>query len=208
MTFRPAGSASSGPAAASGRVVLVRHGETEWSASGQHTGLTDVPLTARGKAQAVALGPAILDLLGGPPSVARTSPLARAALTAELAGLTATVDDDLHEVDYGEYEGLTTPQIREHVPGWTVWTHPLPGGETLSQVAERADRVLASLRGGDAVLVSHGHFLRVLAARWLGLPPDAGRLFKLGTAALCVLDTERETPVIERWNQPALAEHR
>jgi broad specificity phosphatase PhoE len=195
-------------ALATTRVVLVRHGETEWSASGRHTGLTDVPLTARGKAQAVALGPAILDLLGGPPSQARTSPLARAALTAELAGLTSTVDDNLHEVDYGEYEGLTTPQIRDHVPGWTVWTHPLRGGESLSQVAERADRVLANLRDGDAVLVSHGHFLRVLAARWLGLPPDAGRLFKLDTATLSVLGAERETRAIERWNQPALKEHR
>lgn len=206
MTSRPAGPASSGSAAALARVVLVRHGETEWSASGQHTGHTDVPLTARGKAQAVALGPAIPELLGGPPSLVRTSPLARAAVTAQLAGLTATVEKDLHEVDYGEYEGLTTPQIRRHVPGWTVWTHPLPGGETLAQVAERADRVLAGVRGRDAVLVSHGHFLRVLAARWLGLPPDAGRLFKLGTAALCVLGHEHETPAIERWNQPVLTE--
>jgi broad specificity phosphatase PhoE len=205
VTSDAAGSAMSEPAVV--RVVLVRHGQTEWSASGRHTGLTDVPLTAHGKAQAVALGPAIADLLGGPPSDVRTSPLARAALTAELAGLTATVDDDLREVDYGDYEGLTTPQIRETVPGWTVWTHLLPGGETLAQAAERADRALARLRG-EAVLVAHGHFLRILTARWLGLPPDAGRLFKLDTATLSVLGTERETRVIERWNQPALKEHR
>jgi broad specificity phosphatase PhoE len=194
------------------RVFLVRHGETEWSAAGKHTGLTDVPLTARGKAQAVALGPALDHLLGGPPSLILTSPLGRAALTAELAGLTATVDDDLHEVEYGDFEGLTTPQIREHVPGWTVWTHPLPRGETLESVAARADRVLARVRAvpGDAVLFAHGHLLRILTARWLGLAPDAGRLFALGTAALCVLGHERETPVIVRWNLPTLApkEHR
>ncbi len=188
-------------------VILVRHGETEWSASGKHTGLTDVPLTERGKAQAVALGPLVADLLSGPPSLAMTSPLSRAAQTAELADLTATVDQDLHEVDYGDYEGLTTPEIREHVPGWTVWTHPILGGETLDQAAARADRVLARARAsqGSAVLVAHGHLLRILAARWLGLPPDCGRLFALDTAAVSVLGTERETPVIVRWNQ---REHR
>jgi len=214
MTSQPAGPASSGPAGPSPDhlVVLVRHGETEWAASGRHTGLTDIPLTARGKAQAVGLGPAIADTLGGhPPALVLTSPLTRAAHTAELAGLTATVDADLHEVDYGDYEGLTTPEIRERVPGWTVWTGDLPGGETLAQVAERADRVLVRVRAapGNAVLVAHGHLLRILAARWLGLPPDAGRLFALGTAAISVLGTEHESSVVVRWNlNPAARGHR
>jgi probable phosphoglycerate mutase len=208
MTHAPAGSAHAGPAEPSeGRVVLIRHGETEWSAAGRHTGLTDLALTDRGKAQAVAVGPLVAELLAGrPPALVLTSPLQRAALTAELAGFTAEVEPDLHEVDYGEYEGLTTPQIQQAVPGWLVWTGELPAGETLDLVAERADRVLARIRtsldSGDVVLVAHGHLLRVLAARWLGQPAHAGRYYSLSAAAVCVLGTEHHNPVLVHWNLP------
>jgi probable phosphoglycerate mutase len=195
------------PTMTNGSLILIRHGETEWSANGRHTGLTDLPLTPRGKAHAVAVAPLLADLLGGrPPALVLTSPLRRAADTAELAGLTATPEPALHEVDYGDYEGLTTAQIREQKPGWTVWTGDLPGGETLDQVAERVDRVLdrvrAALNEGDVVLIAHGHVLRILAARWLDLPPSEGRHFALGTAAVCVLGSEHETPVLVRWNLP------
>jgi len=190
-----------------GQLILVRHGETEWSANGRHTGRTDLPLTPRGKAHAVALAPLLADLLGGrPPALVLTSPLRRAADTAELADLTAEPEPALYEVDYGAYEGLTTPEIRVDTPGWTVWTGDLPDGETLSQVAERVDHVLARVRpllaGGDVVLVAHGHVLRILAARWLGLPPSEGRLLALGTATVSVLGTEHETSVLVRWNLP------
>jgi broad specificity phosphatase PhoE len=191
-----------------GRIVLVRHGETEWSASGQHTGRTDLPLLARGEEQAKALIPELYRLLGGhDPVLTLTSPLQRARRTAELAGLSAIPEPDLREVDYGELEGLTTPAIRERGPGWagwTVWTGALPGGETLAEVAARADRVLAraalALPAGDVVLVAHGHLLRILGARWLGLEPQAGGHFMLGTAALCVLGAEHGSPAIVHWN--------
>jgi probable phosphoglycerate mutase len=180
-------------------VLLVRHGETEWSASGRHTGRTDIPLTDRGRAQARALGAA---LAGRSFALVLTSPLARAADTSRLAGLEATVDDDLREWDYGDHEGRTTPEIRKEDPGWTVWRGPLPGGERPEQVAARADRVIERIlaAGGDVALFSHGHFLRVLTARWLELPAVEGRRFALDTATLSVLGTEREVRAVLRWN--------
>jgi probable phosphoglycerate mutase len=207
-----AGSVPTGPAAPSappaGRVILARHGETEWSASGQHTGgKTDIPLTPHGEEQAKALGPLLArSLRGRQPALALTSPLQRAARTAGLAGVPAEPDPDLCEVDYGDFDGLTTPQIRVEHPGWTVWSGLLPHGETLTQVAERADRVLARVRAalpaGDVVLFGHGHLLRILAARWLELPPDGGRLLALNTATLSILGTEHGGPVLARWNLP------
>jgi broad specificity phosphatase PhoE len=180
-------------------VVLVRHGETAWSASGRHTGRTDVPLTDRGRAQARALGEAIADRRF---SLVLTSPLDRAAATCELAGLGGEVDDDLREWDYGAYEGRTTPEIREEQPGWTVWDGPVPDGERLEEVAARADRVIERVlgAGGDVALVSHGHLLRVLTARWLELPPVEGRRFALDTATLSVLGSEREVRAVRHWN--------
>lgn len=185
------------------RVVLVRHGETAWSLSGQHTGVTDIPLTENGRAVARRLLPVLARERF---ALVLSSPRQRAFETAGIAGLgeRTAVDPDLAEWNYGVYEGLTTPQIRERVPGWTVFTHPCPEGETGAQVAARADRVLARAQaaGGDVALFSHGHMGRVLAARWLGLPPEAGRYFLLGTATLNVLGHERQTRAIEIWNAP------
>ena len=182
-------------------VLLLRHGETEWSASGRHTGRTDVDLTDRGRRQARALGAAIR---GRRFALVLSSPLRRATETCRLAGLAGVEDGDLREWDYGDYEGRTTPEIRGEVPGWTVWDGPLPGGEHLEEVAARADRVVERLIAvhGDVALVSHGHFLRVLAARWLELPALEGRRFALDTATLCILGVERETRVVLRWNAP------
>ncbi|WP_425558384.1 histidine phosphatase family protein [Cryptosporangium japonicum] len=190
-------------------MYLVRHGETEWSKSGQHTSHTDLPLTGNGEAVALALKPVLSAVLGGRPAVlALSSPLERARRTAELADVAVELDEDLREVDYGDYEGITTPQIRERDPGWSVWTHPNPGGETVEQAGQRVDRVLdrarAALPEGNVVLFAHGHILRVLAARWLGLPASEGRLFALDTATLGVLGTEHDLPVIRRWNAPAV----
>jgi broad specificity phosphatase PhoE len=183
-------------------VVLVRHGETEWSRTGRHTGSTDVPLTDRGRQDAEALGGA---LRGRRFELVLTSPLQRAVETCRLAGFgdVAELRDELREWDYGEYEGRKTVDIREERPGWTLWRDGVPGGETEAQVGERADRVIAELHGlaGDAALFAHGHVLRVLAARWLGLEPGAGRLFALDTATLSVLGYERETAVLRSWNQ-------
>lgn len=179
---------------------LVRHGETEWSRDGKHTSTTDLPLTDEGVAVAKALGER---LAGRDFTLVLTSPRQRARRTAELAGYAdAQVDDDLAEWQYGEYEGVTTPTIRETVPGWTVWTHPSPGGETAAQVGERLDRVIKRVReaDGDALVFGHGHALRVLTARWLGQPVDEGRHFRLDTATVSVLGYERETPVLLRWN--------
>lgn len=178
---------------------LVRHGETEWSRAGRHTSVTDLDLTAAGAAVARRLAP---ELAGRPFAQVLTSPRLRARRTAELAELQAEVDDDLAEWAYGEYEGLTTPQIRERVPGWTVWTHPCPAGETAAQVGSRLDRVVARARGadGDTLVVAHGHSLRVLAARWLGLSPRDGRLFRLDTATVSVLGDDRGVPVVALWN--------
>lgn len=180
---------------------LVRHGETEWSASGRHTGRTDVPLTHAGHAAAKA----VRKLLEGRVFAAvLTSPLARARDTCLGAGLGdwATVDDDLREWDYGDYEGITTAAIRETRPGWTVWRDGCPGGETAAEVGHRADRVIDRIRwlDGAACVFGHGHQLRVLAARWIGLPPQGGSLLALDTASVSVLGWEREQPVIRLWN--------
>jgi probable phosphoglycerate mutase len=191
------------------RVVLLRHGQTEWSQSGQHTGRTDVPLTDEGVEQARAAAELVTALRLDHPTVL-TSPRARARRTAELAGLPAGEQtEDLAEWDYGEYEGLTTPQIRETVPGWTVWTHPCPGGETAEQVQERADRVLTRARAaqehGDVVLVGHGHFSRALLARWVGMDVTAGIHFGMSPAGLAVLAQEHGQDQILALNiTPAL----
>ena len=183
-------------------LVLVRHGETSWTLTGQHTSRTDLPLTARGEAEARALRSR---LAGRSWSLILTSPLVRAERTAELAGLRdAVVDADLLEWDYGDYEGLTTSEIRASVPGWTIWSGPWPGGETREQVAARADRVVARVRscpsGATAVAVGHGHILRVLAARWLGDAAEAGARYALDTASVSQLGWEHETAVIQLWN--------
>jgi probable phosphoglycerate mutase len=183
------------------RIVLARHGETEWSASGRHTSVTDVELTDNGRRAARALGER---LAGRRFALVLTSPRTRARVTCELAGYgdQAEVDPDLVEWDYGEYEGLTTPQIRESVPGWTVWTHASPGGETAAQVGARADRVIARALAadGDVAVFAHGHFLRVLGARWLELEPERGASLGLDTASLCELGFERENRVLWLWN--------
>jgi broad specificity phosphatase PhoE len=182
-------------------VVLVRHGETEWSSSGRHTSYTDVPLTERGREQARALA---ARLAGIDFALVLTSPRHRARETCELAGLgdRAEVTDDLAEWDYGEYEGRTTAEIRDEVPGWTIFTHGAPGGETFEHVAARADRVLARAEaaGGVVAMFSHGHFLRVLGARWIELPASGGALLGLDTATLSFLGCEREQRVLRMWN--------
>jgi probable phosphoglycerate mutase len=186
-------------------LYLVRHGATEWSVAGRHTGTTDLPLTDDGEATARALQPVLGE---GRFDLVLTSPRLRARRTAALAGFAeATVEGDLAEWDYGDYEGLTTPQIRERVPGWTIWTHPVPGGETADDVAARLDRVVARVRanGGRALVFAHGHSLRVLAARWLGLPAADGRIFDLDTATYSVLGDDRGQPVVQRWNVPGTA---
>jgi probable phosphoglycerate mutase len=188
-----------------GRIFLLRHGETEWSATGRHTGRTDIPLTDAGRALAVSAGKLLAAVRGPePPAAVVSSPMQRAMDTASLAGLDPTVDDRLHEWDYGECEGLTTAQIRETVPGWTVWTHPCPGGEDARQVGDRADEVLKAYRAlldeGDVVLVGHGHFSRVLTARWLGLPAASGVGFKLDAGGLTVLGDERGVPRLDHVN--------
>jgi len=181
---------------------LIRHGETEWSATGRHTGRTDIPLTSVGQRQAAALG---RRLAGRSFALVLVSPLTRAVETCRIAGYgdVAHFTDDLLEWDYGAYEGRTTADIRKEAPGWTIWTGNPPGGETKEQVGRRALNVIdkVSAAGGDVALFAHGHLLRVLAACWLGLAPDAGRLLALGTASLSVLGYERETRVITTWNQ-------
>jgi broad specificity phosphatase PhoE len=193
-----------------GDLILLRHGETEWSKVGNHTGRTDVPLTPAGEDAAAALA----SLLARRDIVAAfSSPAQRAARTAELAGLTGVKQDpDLWEWDYGGYEGLTTPQIREQRPGWLLWRDGvIPGdaahpGETVQQVGERVDRVLARveplLADGDVALVAHGHVLRVLTARWLRLGPSDGKLFRLDTGTVSTLGHEHSEPVILSWNVP------
>jgi probable phosphoglycerate mutase len=193
-----------------GDLILLRHGETEWSKAGKHTGRTDVPLTPAGKKAAAALAPLLArrDIV-----TVFSSPAQRAIRTAELAGLTGVKQDpDLWEWDYGGYEGLTTPQIQEQRPGWYLWrdgvvqgdaAHP---GETVQQVGERVDRVLARalplLSDGDVALVAHGHVLRVLTARFLQLEPSDGKLFRLDTGTLSTLGLEHGEPVILCWNVP------
>lgn len=187
------------------KVVLVRHGDTEWSSAGRHTSFTDVVLTDSGRKEASAVRERLhsLDLSSANDVLVLTSPRARAIETCELAGLgtRAEVDDDLAEWDYGQYEGLTTARIRDRVPDWTIFTHGAPGGETAEAVGARADRVIARVAAAaTAVLFSHGHFLRVLGARWIDLPPTDGRLFALDTATISVLDHEREQRVLRSWN--------
>jgi probable phosphoglycerate mutase len=186
---------------------LVRHGETEWSRSGAHTGHTDIPLTAAGRSNAAAVG---RYLAGRHFELVLVSPLQRARETCRLAGYeNALVDGDLCEWDYGDYEGRTTQQIQAGRPGWSLWTDGVLNGETVAQVGARAEKVIArslAVPGErDVALFAHGHILRILTARWLGLPPEDGRLFALGTAAISTLGYERETPVITRWNLSASA---
>ena len=181
-------------------IWLARHGETTWSRDWLHTSVTDVPLTEHGVEQARDLG---LRLAGRSFALVLTSPRLRARRTAELAGFPdAVVDDDLVEWHYGSYEGVSTAEIRTTVPGWTVWDHPTPGGETADEVGARADRAIERARGagGDVLLFGHAHALRVLGARWLGLGATEGRLFRLDTGSISVLGYERETPVIRSWN--------
>jgi probable phosphoglycerate mutase len=183
-------------------IYLARHGETAWTLSGQHTGLTDIPLTERGERNAVRLG----ERLKGHFAAVFTSPLQRARRTCELAGFgrVAKPDPDLVEWNYGEYEGKTTAEIRQRQPDWKIFRDGCPGGETLVDVAARADRVIARARqvNGDVLLFSSGHILRVLAARWLKLDPSAGQFFCLSTATLSTLGYEHglDEPVIRLWN--------
>lgn len=183
------------------RLWLVRHGETEWSKSGQHTGRTDIPLTAMGERQGKALA---RHLAGQPFALVLTSPLARARETCRLAGFGAPeVSDDLLEWNYGIYEGRKTADIRVEQPDWSIWTTTIEQGETVEQVGERARRVIARTDAvaGDVAIFAHAHFLRILAACWIGLPPIHGRNLTLGPASVSRLGFERETRVIQVWNQ-------
>jgi broad specificity phosphatase PhoE len=184
-------------------IVLVRHGETEWSRDHRHTGRTDVPLTAAGRRQAERLRDALAEWSFGR---VLSSPLTRALDTCRLAGYgdRAELSDALLEWDYGEYEGETTDRIRESRPGWNLWRDGCPGGETVADVSARVDPLVSELKDseGDVALFAHGHVLRVLAARWLEMAPEAGARFWLATATISVLGSERETPVFRRWNAP------
>jgi len=183
-------------------VVLVRHGETDWSGAGKHTGRTDVPLNERGRREARALAGM---LAGRRFALVLTSPLSRAVETCRLAGLgdRALVRDELAEWDYGAYEGRTTAEIRMRRPGWSLWRDGVEGGETIAQVGARADRLVPELEaaGGDVAVFAHGHLLRVLAARWLGVEPDAGRLLALDPATISALGFEHEWRVLRAWNE-------
>ena len=182
-------------------VLLVRHGETEWSRSGQHTSRTDLPLLDDGVRVAEALGRRLAERTF---ALVLASPMMRARETARLAGLgdALEITEELHELGYGEYEGRTTPDIRLERPGWDIWLHGAPGGEPLEAAAARADRVIARAEaaGGDVALFAHGHILRIVGARWLDLPPQAGGRLALSTASLCILGHERERRVIWLWN--------
>lgn len=184
------------------QIWLFRHGETEWSLSGQHTGRTDLPLTAEGRRRAQAIG---RRLSGRPFALVLSSPLTRALETCRLAGYgdVAGTTPDLMEWDYGDYEGRRTVDIQKERPGWSLWHDGVLNGETVEQVGARTRRVIttALAADGDVALFAHGHVLRVLTACWLGLAPDAGRLFALGTAAVSVLGYEHDTRVIVKWNQ-------
>lgn len=186
-------------------IVLVRHGQTEWSANGRHTSYTDLDLTAEGERQARAAG---AKLAGREFAAVISSPRKRALRTADLAGLTVSdVTEDLAEWNYGEYEGVTTKEIHQTRPGWSLWTDGCPGGESPAQVGERIDRVLAQARPllerGDVAFVAHGHCLRAVGARWVGLSAAAGGLLRLDTATVSALGFEHGTdPVIDRWNAP------
>ena len=183
------------------RLFVIRHGATEWSRSGQHTGHTDIPLLPEGEAQARATGAL---LAGHEFALVLTSPLQRARRTCELVGLAdqSEIEPNLIEWDYGDYEGITSAQIHETVPGWTVWTGAVPGGETIDQVAARADAVIerALTADGDTIVFAHGHILRMLTARWCELDPAEGRRFVLDPATLCVLGWEHASRAILQWN--------
>jgi broad specificity phosphatase PhoE len=189
-----------------GDVVLVRHGETEWSLSGQHTGLTDIPLTERGREEARLLAPL---LAGADFALVLSSPLQRARETCKLAGLgdRMEIEPDLVEWNYGEYEGLTPRQIHGIAPGWMLFTDGCPGGESPEQVGARVDRVICKVRNvaRRVALFAHGHVFRVFAARWIGLPPSGGRHFLLNTSTVCVLSYYRGSPAMKRWNAPIKA---
>jgi len=184
------------------RLWLIRHGETEWSRSGAHTGGTDIPLTPAGEVKAADIG---RYLHGKKFALVLTSPLQRALETCRLAGYgdVAQLEPDLMEWSYGRYEGRTSAEIRLEVPGWNIWINGAAGGETVEQVGVRTRRVIerASAVEGDVALFAHGHVLRILTACWLGLEPAAGRLFAFDTACLSLLGYEREIRVIERWNE-------
>jgi broad specificity phosphatase PhoE len=184
-------------------IVLARHGETEWSRDLKHTSHTDIPLTERGREEAARLRPAFADRTF---ERVLSSPLERALETCRIAGLGDRVDTtaDLVEWDYGEYEGITTAEIRKARPDWYLWRDGCPGGEDAAEVGARVDRVIAELatHSGDAVVFAHGHVLRVLAARWVGLAPESGALLKLDTGTLSAVGYERDTAVITRWNSP------
>jgi broad specificity phosphatase PhoE len=183
-------------------IWLFRHGETEWSASGRHTGRTDLPLTAVGRERAAELGRRIKRRAF---ALVLSSPLARALDTCRLAGYgeSAEPSDDLMEWDYGDYEGRRTVDIQKDRPGWSLWSDGVPNGETVEEIGRRAGRVIAQAvtAGGDVALFAHGHILRVLTACWLGLPPTGGQLFALNTGAVSVLGFEHDYRVIRRWNQ-------
>ncbi|MHB1570632.1 MAG: histidine phosphatase family protein [Solirubrobacteraceae bacterium] len=185
------------------RVLIVRHGATEWSVAFKHTGQTDLPLLPEGREQAASLAGRLADEREGF-ALVLCSPLSRARETCELAGFgeQAEIDPDLCEWDYGDYEGLTTPEIREQNPGWNLWTDGCPGGERPEQVVARVERVLERFAGVDGICLAfaHGHVLRVLTARWLEFDVTAGSRFKLAAGALSVLGYERETSALERWN--------
>ncbi len=186
------------------RLFAVRHGETEWSISGQHTGRSDIPLTEAGRARAQTVGAA---LAGREFAAVFTSPFSRARDTAALAGYPdAVVDDDLREWDYGDYEGRKTVDIRKERPGWFLWDDGVPNGETIDEVGARADRVIAKARSidGDVLVFAHGHYLRILGARWLDMPPGFGRHLVLSPATFSVLGHEREAPALEVWNAKSL----
>jgi broad specificity phosphatase PhoE len=183
-------------------IWLMRHGETEWSRSGQHTSRTDLPLTPDGEKRAVA----VKKILSGKQfALVLSSPMRRALETSRLAGYDAETSDDLREWDYGKYEGLTTREIQKKVPQWTIWTGDPAGGETIGQVGARADRVIsrALQANGDVALFGHGHMLRVLGARWGGLAPDAGRVLGLSTGSVSVLGWEHASRVLQLWNRIA-----
>jgi broad specificity phosphatase PhoE len=178
---------------------LLRHGETAWSLSGQHTSSTDLPLTAEGERRAAAVGKM---LAGKKFAAVYTSPMTRARETCRIAGYAggAIVTDDLREWNYGSYEGLTTAQIHQTAPDWTIWTGTPPGGESIADVADRARRVIQSAPDGAVAIFGHGHMLRVLAACWLDVVPEMGRCFALSTGSISVLGYERDTRVIQNWN--------
>ena len=189
-------------------ITLIRHGETEWSKSGQHTGTTDLPLLPEGEQAAVRTGERLRDVRF---DLVRSSPLQRARRTAEIAGLESVeLDDDMREWRYGDYEGRTTPDIREERPGWDIWSDGCPGGETIEALAARVDRVIARVLDAGAervALVAHGHLLRVLGARWGEFEPSAGGRLGLSTAAICELGFERERRVIRLWNDTRHLDH-